>query len=117
MNKTTENSEEQENLNSLESKKCCKSITVEPTLVLYMLAFMLTAVVENVFFVYKSCTVNHGYSHEICMELEKHNETKAEVQRTTSTFLQWNSIAGHVIPIILAFFLGSFSDRRGRLVK
>lgn len=97
-----------------DSKKWFRKISVEPTMVLYMLAFMLTSVIENVFFVYKACTVNHGYSHEICMEIEKYNETKAEVQQTTTRFFQYNSIAGQIIPIILALFIGSFSDRRGR---
>jgi hypothetical protein len=89
-------------------------ITVEPTLFLYMLAFMFTSVIESVFFVYKACTVNHGYSHEICIEIEKHAGIKTEVQKTTSTFFQYNSVASQVIPIMLAFFIGAFSDRRGR---
>lgn len=33
---------------------------------------------------------------------------------TVSEFHQWNGIAGHVVPIILALFLGNWSDRRGR---
>lgn len=33
---------------------------------------------------------------------------------TASSFHQWNSIAGHVVPIILAFFMGAWSDKRGR---
>lgn len=31
-----------------------------------------------------------------------------------SSFHQWNNIAGHVVPIILALFFGNWSDRRGR---
>lgn len=31
-----------------------------------------------------------------------------------SNFHQWNNIASHVVPIILALFLGSWSDKRGR---
>lgn len=91
-----------------------KMVTVEPTLFLYMMAFMITSVVENVFFVYKACTVNHGYSHEICIDIQDHEDIKKEVQKTTSNFLQYNSIAGHVIPILLALFIGAFSDKRGR---
>jgi len=91
-----------------------QKISVEPTLFLYMMAFMLTSVVENVFFVYKACRVDHGYSHEICINIEKHADIKKTIQIATSNFLQWNSIAGHIIPIALAFFMGSFSDRRGR---
>lgn len=57
-----------------------RKITVEPTLFLYMMAFMTTSVVENVFFVYKACTVNHGHNHSVCINIEKFNETKKEVQ-------------------------------------
>lgn len=105
-----------ENETEVVNEKWWKSfrITVEPSLFLYMMAFMVTAVVENVYFNYKSCTANHGYSHEICLELEKHADVKKIVQKTTSNFLQNNNIAGHIIPIVLALFMGSFSDRRGR---
>lgn len=95
-------------------EKWYQKISVEPTLFLYMMAFMTTSVVENVFFVYKACTVNHGHPHEVCMNINNYNETKKEVQVTTANFFQYNSIAGHVIPIILALFLGAFSDKRGR---
>lgn len=91
-----------------------RKISVEPSLSLYMMAFMITAVVENVFFVYKACTVNHGYSHNVCMHIADYDDIKKEVQVTTANFFQYNSIAGHVIPIVLALFLGAFSDKRGR---
>lgn len=81
---------------------------------LYMMAFMITSVIEQSFFTYRACRVNHGYSEEICANLEKHNETKTEVSETVSNFHQWNSVLGHIVPIILALFLGSWSDRRGR---
>ena len=96
------------------NKKWYQKISVEPTIFLYIFAFSLTSVIENVFYVYKSCTVNHKYSHEICMEIEKHDLIKTEVQVTTAKFLQYDSIAGQVIPIVLALFIGSFADRRGR---
>lgn len=91
-----------------------RKITVEPSMFLYMMAFMLTSVVEQVFFLYKACTVNHGYSHDICINIENYQEIKKEVQITTSTFHMWNNIAMYAVPIILALFLGAWSDRRGR---
>lgn len=94
--------------------KWYKLISVEPSLFLYMMAFMITSVVENVFFVYKACTVNHGHPHDVCIAIEKYSDIKKDVQLTTANFFQYNSIAGHVIPIILALFLGAFSDKRGR---
>ena len=36
------------------------------------------------------------------------------VKLTVSDFHQWNNIAGHVVPIILALWFGNWSDRRGR---
>lgn len=89
-------------------------ITVEPSMFLYMMAFMLTSVVEQVFFLYKACTVNHGYSHDICINIELYQDIKKEVQITTSNFHMWNNIAMYVVPIVLALFLGAWSDRRGR---
>ncbi|XP_054013732.1 thymic stromal cotransporter homolog [Hylaeus anthracinus] len=89
-------------------------ISVEPTMWLYMMAYMITSVVEQAFFVYKSCRVDHGYSEEVCAKLNDNETIKAAVQVTVSNFHQWNNIAGHVVPIILALFFGNWSDRRGR---
>lgn len=64
-------------------------ITVEPTMVLYMLAFMLTSVVEQSFFVYKACRVNHGLNDTICKNItaEEYEDYNKEVQVTI--FLFW----------------------------
>lgn len=91
-----------------------KDVSVEPTMWLFMMAFMITSVVEQAFFVYKSCRVDHGYSEKICSNLNDNETIKTAVQLTVSNFHQWNNIAGHVVPIILAFFYGNWSDRRGR---
>ncbi|CAK9826805.1 Proton-coupled folate transporter [Anthophora retusa] len=97
-------------------KRCkwIRHVSVEPTMWLYMMAYMITSVVEQAFFVHKACRVDHGYSEEVCMKLNDNETIKAEVQVTVSDFHQWNNIAGHVVPIILALFFGNWSDRRGR---
>ncbi|CAG9761150.1 unnamed protein product [Ceutorhynchus assimilis] len=96
--------------------KCLSYITVEPSLVFYMLAFMITTVAEQSFFVFKACTVNHGYNDTICRNLndKKFENITKEVQITVSNFHLWNDIAGHAGQIILAFFMGAWSDKRGR---
>ncbi|XP_076236574.1 putative peptidoglycan muropeptide transporter SLC46 isoform X2 [Calliopsis andreniformis] len=81
---------------------------------LFMMAYMITSVVEQAFFVHKSCRVDHGYSEEICAKLNENETIKTAVQVTVSDFHQWNNIAGHIVPIILALFFGNWSDRRGR---
>lgn len=55
-------------------------ISVEPTMWLYMMAYMITSVVEQAFFVYKACRVDHGYSEEICSNLTDNETIKTEVQ-------------------------------------
>lgn len=57
-----------------------RQVSVEPTMFLYMMAFMLTTVVEQVFFVYKACRVDHGYEEKVCREIEKYENIKKEVQ-------------------------------------
>lgn len=51
---------------------------------LYMMAFMFTSVVEQDFFRYKACRVDHGYSKDICMKLNdddnKAIKTKVQVK-------------------------------------
>lgn len=45
-----------------------------------MMAFMLTTVTEQVFFVYKACRVDHGLSEEICRNIQDYVNIKKEVQ-------------------------------------
>ncbi|XP_047351898.1 proton-coupled folate transporter isoform X1 [Vespa velutina] len=91
-----------------------RNVSVEPTMWLYMMAFMVTSVVEQDFFIYKACRVDHDLSEETCVNLKTNKTLNAEVQITVSEFHQWNNIAGHVVPIILALFFGNWSDRHGR---
>ncbi|XP_065361842.1 probable peptidoglycan muropeptide transporter SLC46 [Calliphora vicina] len=93
-----------------------RKISVEPSLFLYMFAFMNTSVVEHDFYLQKACRVNNNFTAEICEHIKdsENSEYKKLVQITTARFYQWESLAAHLFPIILALFLGSFSDRRGR---
>ncbi|CAH4038424.1 proton-coupled folate transporter [Pieris brassicae] len=91
-------------------------ITVEPVMFFYMMAFMITNVIEQTFYLFRACTVNHGYSVDICYNISSYDTINKEVQVTTSLFHQWNGVAMHMIPVVLAFFLGAYSDKRGRKV-
>lgn len=95
---------------------CVKLITVEPTMILYMLAFMTTSIVEQAFFIDKACRVNHGYNTTICdnITLDTYTEINKQVHITVSTFHLWNDIVGHLPPIFIALFMGAWSDKRGR---
>jgi PCFT/HCP family folate transporter-like MFS transporter 1/3 len=83
---------------------------------LYMMAFMLTSVVEQAFFVDKACRVNLNFSDIICSNLadSQYKEYNKQVQVVVSDFHQYNNVATHAIPLVLSLFLGAWSDRRGR---
>lgn len=53
---------------------------------LYMLAFMLTSVIENVFYIDKACRVNHGHPAEVCNNLDLHKDVKRTVQVKRDNF-------------------------------
>lgn len=55
-------------------------ITVEPTMVLYMMAFMITTVLEQAFFVDKACRVNHKFNSTICDNITNYDEYNKQVQ-------------------------------------
>ncbi|GBP51755.1 hypothetical protein EVAR_97032_1 [Eumeta japonica] len=44
------------------------------------------------------------------------NPMLTKLMITVSTFTQWNGVATHIVPLVLAFFLGSWSDKRGRKI-
>ncbi|KAK3914808.1 Proton-coupled folate transporter [Frankliniella fusca] len=101
---------------------CCwpvrvvRAITVEPVLFAYMFAFMLTSVVEQSFYVDRACRIHLNYSDHICSHIQDpaFREEQNHVQIEVSSFHQYNGIVSNVVPFLLAPFLGSWSDRRGR---
>lgn len=63
-------------------KRYLNLITVEPSMSFYMMAFMITSVVEQAFFIHKACRVNHGLNATICDNLtaDEHKDINKEVQ-------------------------------------
>lgn len=83
-------------------------------MVLYMLAFMITSVVEEEFYIQKACLVHLNKSAAVCGNLSMYQETKKEVQIVTAKFHQWRTIFGQLVPILLTLFIGAWSDKWGR---
>lgn len=53
----------------------------------YMMAFMITNVIEQTFYVFQTCKVNHGYHEEICYNISDYDDINREVQVSVSTAL------------------------------
>ncbi|XP_054277315.1 proton-coupled folate transporter [Macrosteles quadrilineatus] len=91
-------------------------ISVEPVMFLYMGSYMVSSVVEQAFFVHKACMVDVGLPADVCANIsaKENEEYNKRVQVVVSTFHQYEGIASHIVPMILAFYLGAWSDRVGR---
>ncbi|XP_069959636.1 LOW QUALITY PROTEIN: proton-coupled folate transporter-like [Cherax quadricarinatus] len=93
-----------------------RTITVEPVMLIdgackeAMLLF-----VENVQ-MNKICSVNLGFSPEVCANLSAHPEESVRVQREFSIFTFYNSIILSVLPLIFVQFMGAWSDKYGRKI-
>ncbi|KAK8724276.1 hypothetical protein OTU49_011315, partial [Cherax quadricarinatus] len=93
-----------------------RTITVEPVMLIdgackeAMLLF-----VENVQ-MNKICSVNLGFSPEVCANLSAHPEESVRVQREFSIFTFYNSIILSVLPLIFVLFMGAWSDKYGRKI-
>lgn len=92
------------------------SISVEPTMFLFLLAFMITNIYEQELFIQKVCRGNLNLTDDICDHI--HNSTNAEykitIQQQVSKFLIKESVVAYLFPVIMALFMGSFSDKFGR---
>lgn len=67
-----------------------KNITVEPTLCLYLLAFMITSIIEKTFYIFKTCKDTLNYNIDTCSNLETNIVIKEIVLNTVSTFYIYN---------------------------
>ncbi|CAB3377567.1 Hypothetical predicted protein [Cloeon dipterum] len=94
-------------------KDSLNKVTTEPVMFLYMFAFMLTSVVEQRFYVDRACRVDLGFSDEICTNIASNSSEKVIVQKYVAVFVQYNTIAMHGVPLVLALFLGAWSDKNG----
>ncbi|RZF42731.1 hypothetical protein LSTR_LSTR014312 [Laodelphax striatellus] len=92
------------------------NLSVELVLFLYFMAYMMTSVVEESLFIDKACRINLNLSTNICDNIssEENESYKKKVQLVVSNFRQYESMAMHAVPTVLALFLGAWSDRHGR---
>lgn len=67
-----------------------KNITVEPTVWFYLLAFMITNIVEKSFYIFKTCKNTLNYDTETCLNLDLNNDTKKIVLNKVSEFYIYN---------------------------
>lgn len=129
----TENVAEEKPLNQngfieeKDEKKSCgstclyiiKNITVEPTMILFIIAAILTIQTSQNLSLDKACRVNLNFTTEICdslrqQSLESQNVYELETQKLLATYLPYKTYIQALVPSLLALCAGSFSDKIGR---
>lgn len=92
------------------------SITVEPALLLYMLAYGVCFVYIPQMWVDKICYQHFHYSEEICQNLEsgRYPEEQNAVHRMTTHYNVYNHLVEYLPAALVVLVLGAWSDTRDR---
>ncbi|XP_063890216.1 lysosomal proton-coupled steroid conjugate and bile acid symporter SLC46A3 [Helicoverpa armigera] len=95
-----------------------KNITLEPSLLLFVVSAMIIVTASQNLNLEKACRVNLNFTDEICdslksQNIESQNEYERETQKLLSRAMSWKTYLSATIPCILALFVGSFSDKTG----
>ncbi|XP_075970206.1 lysosomal proton-coupled steroid conjugate and bile acid symporter SLC46A3-like [Anticarsia gemmatalis] len=94
------------------------NVTVEPSLLLFIISNMVLITASQNLYLEKACRVNLNFTDEICDSLktqdaDSQNMYEREVQKLIAKAMMWKTYLSATIPCILALFAGSFSDRTG----
>ncbi|KAL0892463.1 hypothetical protein ABMA27_015572 [Loxostege sticticalis] len=95
-----------------------KNVTVEPTILLFYVAYMIVALTTSNLGLQKACRVNLNFSDEICTAMRKQtldsqNHYEKEVQILMARSLAWKTYITATIPCILGLFIGTWQDKTG----
>ncbi|CAH0693516.1 unnamed protein product [Chilo suppressalis] len=95
-----------------------KSITLEPTISLYIIAYIISAMTISNLSIEKACRVNLNFPDEICtamrqQTLESQNTYERDVQRLVTTAVAWKTYLTATIPCVIALFVGPWQDNTG----
>jgi len=94
-------------------KLALKMISIEPALFMMTFSFGLTMVINQNLIIDKVCR-DLGYSQAICIDIDSHPEEDDNVQTRVSQINMGLNIFAAIPSIILALFIGPWSDKNGR---
>ncbi|XP_059061438.1 proton-coupled folate transporter-like [Achroia grisella] len=95
-----------------------KNVTVEPSVILFVIPYIIMALTAQNLGLEKACRVNLNYSDEICtalkkQDIESQNSYEKEVQKLVTSAFATKTYITATIPCLLGIFVGSFSDKTG----
>lgn len=95
-----------------------QNVTLEPTVMLYIIGYMITNLTTTNLSLEKACRVNLNFTDEICtamrqQELESQNPYEREAQRLLASAVAWKTYITATVPCIIGLFVGPWSDKTG----
>ncbi|CAH2991986.1 unnamed protein product [Chilo suppressalis] len=95
-----------------------KNVTIEPTMILFVISAIITMTTSQNLSLEKACRVNLNFSDEICSSLrmqkmESQNVYERDTQKLLAAAMSWRTYITATIPCFMAIFIGSFSDKTG----
>ncbi|XP_071962867.1 lysosomal proton-coupled steroid conjugate and bile acid symporter SLC46A3-like [Antedon mediterranea] len=91
---------------------CCRQVTVEPVLFLFITSLMMQIPVTQLLLLRKVCLEEHDDS--ICQELGNYPQLENQVQSKTSHWILKLNLAMNIPGAIMCTILGAASDKFGR---
>ncbi|XP_063839382.1 proton-coupled folate transporter-like [Ostrinia nubilalis] len=96
-----------------------RKVTVEPTVLLFIMGYMIASLATTNLSLQKACRVNLNFSDEICtamndQTLDSQNEFEREAQRLLARALSWRTYITATIPCVIGLFVGPWQDKTGR---
>ena len=96
------------------------TITIEPMLFLCSLAYTLVGVAQQQLIIYKTCLGfqdKYNFTDEYCDNINDYTNSSGYVDHIEPAVAEYNvinTIVMHVLPILLSFYLGAWTDYFGR---
>ena len=89
-------------------------MTIEPMIIVYNIGFYMNKYPEDQMILYKICKETE--SDDFCNNIEDYTNTTQydDVEANVTSFNNVIALAEHFVPILLAFYIGSWSDHFGR---
>lgn len=95
-----------------------KNITVEPSMLLFIMSAMIGMMTTQNLNLEKACRVNLNFTNEVCNSLkaqnvDSQNANEKEVQKLMATAMAARTYITATVPCLIALFVGAWSDKTG----
>lgn len=95
-----------------------RNITVEPSMLLFVMSAIITMMTSQNLNLEKACRVNLNFTDEVCdslkaQDVDSQNPNEREAQKLLASAMAARTYITATVPCLLALFTGSWSDKTG----